>query len=165
MAYWNAHESLPEIIAFTDKRKKALATRCKEPLFVENWKRAIDKLSSSAFHAGQNNRKWRADVDWILGNDTNYVRILELAEPEFGSRAVTEEEAEELMAYLHEEELSDPEGAERQRLHAEEKARNIERFRKMRRESKNQDKKEEKTLILSQKCRKESVEVSETDGN
>jgi len=96
--HWNTHETLPKIITSTGQRKHALATRSKEPVFADNWRQIIDKLSCSPFHIGQSDGGWRADVDWLLKNDTNYVRILETPEPEFGSRIVTEDEANELMA-------------------------------------------------------------------
>ncbi len=98
MNLWNSHENLPKIHTFTKHRKRILATRSKEPEFADNWWLIIDKLSRSPFHTGQNNRQWRADIDWLLKNDTNYVKILELAEPEYCTRAVSEAEAEQLMA-------------------------------------------------------------------
>lgn len=95
--YWNQHGNLPRILAFTDNRKHQLNVRSQEPVFVKNWKQIIDKLSCSAFHTGQNNRQWRADIDWLLKNDTNYVKILELVEPDFSTREVSEDEADELL--------------------------------------------------------------------
>jgi hypothetical protein len=82
MAYWNTKDSLPKIEQFTGGRQSRLKTRMKEPTFRDNWQAVIDKLSRSDFHTGQNERGWRADVDWLLKSDTNYVRILELPEPD-----------------------------------------------------------------------------------
>ncbi len=95
--YWHSYENLPKIHTFTDQRKRALATRSKELAFADNWRLIIEKLSRSPFYTGQTERKWRADVDWILKNDTNYVRILELVEPDFSTREVSEAEAEQFM--------------------------------------------------------------------
>ena len=79
-------------------------SRIKEPEFAENWRLIINKLSRSAFHTGQNKNRWKATVDWLL-KDGNYVKILELEDPQAGAEAlepletrdVTEEEAEALM--------------------------------------------------------------------
>ena len=112
MTFWNDHGNLPKIITFTPHRKKALATRSKEPDFADNWKQMIDKISQSAFCTGHNDRGWKADVEWLLGNSTNYIKVLEgkydnspskSAEPDYSAalaqhtRDVTEEEAEELL--------------------------------------------------------------------
>jgi len=98
MGYWNAHETLPKIHTLTQARKDQLQTRCKEKEFTENWKTIIDKLAGSAFHTGDSKSGWKATVDWILKNENNYVKILELPEPDFGTREVSEDEAEALMA-------------------------------------------------------------------
>ena len=100
LTYWNSHGNLPKIVTFTEHRKRTLATRSKEPEFANKWKLIVDKLSRSPFHIGQNNRKWRATVDWLLKNDTNYVKILELENTlaNYGTREVSEAEATELMA-------------------------------------------------------------------
>ncbi len=98
MNLWNSHGNLPKIHTFTKHRKRILATRSKEPEFAEKWRLIVEKLSRSPFHTGQNNRKWRADIDWLLKNDTNYVKILELVEPDFSTREVSDTEAAELMA-------------------------------------------------------------------
>ena len=104
MTFWNHHENLPRIRKLTNQRKRFLNSRIKEPEFAENWRLIINKLSRSAFHTGQNKNRWKATVDWLL-KDGNYVKILELEDPQAGAEAlepletrdVTEEEAEALM--------------------------------------------------------------------
>jgi hypothetical protein len=49
----------------------------KEQAFVEGWREAIDKIASSPFCCGENDRGWRADVSWFLDNSDNYVKVLE----------------------------------------------------------------------------------------
>jgi hypothetical protein len=77
-AYWNQHSSLPGIQNMNPSRVRQLKTRAKEATFAENWKAIIRKLSESTFHTGNNDREWKATVDWILKNDTNYMKILEM---------------------------------------------------------------------------------------
>ncbi|MFC1739479.1 hypothetical protein ACFL1G_10585 [Planctomycetota bacterium] len=75
--YWNSKENLPKIRAFTDQRKKKLDARMKEKLFVDNWHEIIDKISESSFCTGNNKRGWKAGIDWVLKNSTNYVKAYE----------------------------------------------------------------------------------------
>lgn len=77
IAYWNSKKNLPKIKAFTEQRKKKLRIRLKEKLFAESWRQAIDRISASKFCIGQNDRGWRADIDFLLDNDTNYAKVLE----------------------------------------------------------------------------------------
>lgn len=77
VSYWNEHKTLPAIKDFGPSRVKQLKARSKESAFAENWKAIIHKLSNSKFHTGNNDRGWKATVDWILKNDTNYMKILE----------------------------------------------------------------------------------------
>ena len=77
MAYWNSKKKLIKIRSFTQDRRAKLATRCKNPVFKDNWKEIIDKLATSEWHTGGNDRGWVATVDWLLTNDTNGVKILE----------------------------------------------------------------------------------------
>jgi len=77
MDHWNSHESLPRIMKMTDARKRQVTVRARDPSFRDNWNLAVTLLSRSAFHTGDNDRQWRADVDWFLKNDKNYLKILE----------------------------------------------------------------------------------------
>ncbi len=80
MAFWNEHKNLPPIRSMVADRSVKLTTRCTEAEFVQNWKEIIDKLARSTWHTGHNDHKWKATVDWILKNETNYLKILERAE-------------------------------------------------------------------------------------
>jgi hypothetical protein len=76
--YWNSKKVLPQVRFLSDDRKKKLAKRAKNKAFAEFWQQAIDKLAVSDFHLGKNDRGWRANIDWFLRNDTNFVKCLEL---------------------------------------------------------------------------------------
>lgn len=77
VSLWNSKDRLPKIKALTDKRREALKVRMEEKQFAENLPLIIEKVACSDFLCGLNDRKWRADIDWLLKNDTNYVKILE----------------------------------------------------------------------------------------
>lgn len=76
--YWNSKEKLPKIKAFSKSRQAKLKARLKEQAFVDGWPLAIDKLAASPFHTGENDRGWRATVDFLIRNDTKYIEILEM---------------------------------------------------------------------------------------
>lgn len=96
--HWNSFDRLPTVRAFGKERRDKLAARAKEETFKAHWKEIIRKLSGSSFHTGGNERGWRAGVDWILKNDTNYLKILELPEPFDGvTREATETEIDRLL--------------------------------------------------------------------
>jgi len=82
--HWNRFDALPAIRAFSKERRSKLAARAKEDTFKTHWREIIRKLAGSPFHIGQNDRGWRAGIDWILKNETNYLKILELPEPTDG---------------------------------------------------------------------------------
>jgi len=80
LSAWNSQTTLPKIRKMTKGRKGQLKTRCNDPEFVINWQEAVTLLSQSPFHTGENDRDWRADVDWFLKNDKNWLKIMERKE-------------------------------------------------------------------------------------
>ena len=78
--YWNSISDLPRVGTMTSVRLKHLNARMKEPVFMENWQMVLHKLSRSSFHTGDNDRGWKATMDWIICNDTNYQKMLELGD-------------------------------------------------------------------------------------
>jgi len=101
-AHWKSKPNLPQIRQMTNTRRKKLAARMREPLFAENWQAIIDKLAASSFATGNNDRGWKADLDWLLKNSDNYSKVLEgkydnrLDGREL-TREMTEEEAERIL--------------------------------------------------------------------
>jgi hypothetical protein len=65
LAAWN---SLPfrSCRSITGPRLNALQARLKERPFREGWKEAMDRLVSSRFCQGDNDRHWEADFDWFI---------------------------------------------------------------------------------------------------
>jgi len=52
----------PESKAYAKNLKKAL----KDPDFIEHWREAIGKVHWSPHNVGQNDRGWKADMEWFL---------------------------------------------------------------------------------------------------
>ena len=75
--YWNSKVNLPQMKSFTDHRQKKLKVRMREKFFTDNWREIIDKISASSFCTGGSERGWRADIDWVLKNSSNYAKVFE----------------------------------------------------------------------------------------
>lgn len=70
--------SYPSIIKLTESRKKHLRARWEQfggdfSLF----EKAFNILEESNFCKGKNERGWQATFDWLIGNDTNMIKVLE----------------------------------------------------------------------------------------
>jgi hypothetical protein len=68
---------LPKTQKITEARKKKIKSRWKENPKMEYWCNVFEILNNSGFHTGENNRGWKADIDWLIRNDTNHVKLLE----------------------------------------------------------------------------------------
>lgn len=69
---WNSHRNnLPECKVITTKRKKGALARWGERPDESYWVGVIAKLAGSNFCNGQNDRGWRADIDFLLRPDTH----------------------------------------------------------------------------------------------
>jgi len=70
---WNlmaAQYGLPKCSALTDKRKPVLQKRLTEPLWIENWRPALERISKSSFCLGHGESGWRADFDFFIRPDS-----------------------------------------------------------------------------------------------
>src|SRR5574343_154579 len=67
--------NLSKIIKLTDKRLKKLRDRLEDNNFLIN--EILLKISESSFLLGNNDRKWKVDFDFVIENETNFVKILE----------------------------------------------------------------------------------------
>ncbi len=77
---WN--KKLPfKTRGLSDNRRDHLRTRLQEPLFVDNIDTIIDKIRNNDFLTGRAPSKdhpnFKADFDWIIKNNTNYLKVLE----------------------------------------------------------------------------------------
>ena len=73
---WNAVRGVVPIREWSERRKRQLRARLRDPTWLENAIRAIAMIPDSPFLLGENDRGWRADIDWFLKPDS-VTRILE----------------------------------------------------------------------------------------
>jgi len=79
LVIWNKfaeYHNLSKINTLTKPRLEKLSVRKKEKCF--DFKEILGKVEKQSFMLGDNDRKWKVDFDWIIKNDDNYVKILEM---------------------------------------------------------------------------------------
>lgn len=69
--------SLPKIKSLSNGRKDKLKTRWKELKALDKFEEIFERVESSDFMKGNNNRKWKCSFDWLMNNDNNYLKVLE----------------------------------------------------------------------------------------
>ena len=74
---WNALDGFPKVLKLSESRKTHLRARHQEPQFRDNFAAIFKAMEESDFMRGINERKWIADFDWIISNDSNYIKVLE----------------------------------------------------------------------------------------
>ena len=67
--------SFPKVTALSADRQKHISARLKQ-YGVEKIKVVFQKAEASSFLKGDNNRKWKANFDWLL-NETNFAKVLD----------------------------------------------------------------------------------------
>ena len=78
VSIWNTFAkayNLSQISGLSNKREKAIIARFKEPNF--NLTKILDKIRSSPFLLGENERKWKVSFDFVFCSANNYFKILE----------------------------------------------------------------------------------------
>jgi hypothetical protein len=76
---WNG-KGMTDFQTWNVHRINQFRVRMQSEHFQRNHLLAIEKMASSAFCRGKvsgDGRKWKADIDWFLTNDLNYVKALE----------------------------------------------------------------------------------------
>lgn len=74
--FWNSYDCLPKIVKASKERKAKAKTRLADSFFRERWKEAVALIPASPFLLGQNDRGWKADIDWFLKPES-LTRIIE----------------------------------------------------------------------------------------
>lgn len=84
-------DKLPKALILTDSRKREISARWNELLNTEHkgklrysgvedginwWNRLFAKVTLNPHWIGENDRGWRADLDWII-NKKNFIKVLE----------------------------------------------------------------------------------------
>lgn len=73
---WNAVSAFTACRGMTGDRLRHFQARSRDRDWSENWREALAKAAQSPFCLGQNDRGWRATVDWFLRPGT-VTKILE----------------------------------------------------------------------------------------
>lgn len=72
---WEA-AGLGKVLAQSDGRKKAINARLADAFWRDNYPAALERMAKSRFCRGENDRGWKADLDFFLKPDT-LTRVLE----------------------------------------------------------------------------------------
>lgn len=70
---WNAMaetHGLPKVAKLTGTRQRALRARLKDDYWAEHWREALVLVPKNSFNLGQNERQWRANIDWFIRENT-----------------------------------------------------------------------------------------------
>jgi hypothetical protein len=73
---WNAATHFTLCRKMTEAREKHLRARLADTSWAASWQEALARAAASPFCRGENDRGWRADVDWFLRPNT-VTKILE----------------------------------------------------------------------------------------
>lgn len=78
---WNeivaTEEGFKKVTKLTDDRKKRIRARLKAHPESDFWNKVLNKIPKVPFLSGKNDRKWRADFDFLIKNDENALKIYE----------------------------------------------------------------------------------------
>lgn len=67
---------LSKINEISDKRRTKLKKRFESESF-KNFEALLNAMAAQKFLLGENERGWKISFDWIIENDTNYLKVLE----------------------------------------------------------------------------------------
>ena len=98
---WNGQSGLRPARKLTGRRVTKLKARAKE-FGEDEMLAAVRRLGASPFHCGKNDREWQADIGWLIRNDENVAKALELPEPTETLAAKPARTPEEWLAYCEE---------------------------------------------------------------
>lgn len=81
LSFWNSfvskYPSLSRIEKISDGRRLKLKKRFESSHYRGNISKAIELVPKSPFLMGENKSGWRVSFDWLISNDTNYLKVLE----------------------------------------------------------------------------------------
>lgn len=71
---------LPKVQVITPKRKQRIEECWKMLPDLEKWRLIINQVPRDVFRIGENDRKWKANFDWLVNTNANFAKMLEEAE-------------------------------------------------------------------------------------
>lgn len=69
-------KSYPKVTKISAKRKGHMRARSND-YSLEDFKTVFENMESSDFLKGNNNRKWSATFDWVMGSENNIAKVFE----------------------------------------------------------------------------------------
>lgn len=69
--------SLPKVQKLSTSRKEKIKVRWSDIGSLEKFEEVFRKVQDTPFLIGENNTNWRADFDWLIENDKNWLKVLE----------------------------------------------------------------------------------------
>lgn len=75
--YASCAPSLPQPRQVTNGRMRKVGQRLKTHPSRDFWRDVFSKANQTPFLKGENDRGWKADLDWFVKNDENAVKVLE----------------------------------------------------------------------------------------
>ena len=71
--------TLPQAKVFTPERRRKCKTRLAhhDSYFLVNFENAVVHAAQSSFCTGKNDRGWKVTFDYLIANDTNWVKLVE----------------------------------------------------------------------------------------
>jgi hypothetical protein len=76
---WNemaSRSGLPAAQKVTASRKAKMSARLKDCGGIDGWRVALEKVTASDFLVGNNDRGWKADIDFVL-RESSFVKLME----------------------------------------------------------------------------------------
>lgn len=70
-------KSLSKIEKLSDTRKTKIKVRFNQVGGYEGFEKLFNLVQSSPFLIGENKNNWKASFDWLIENDTNYLKVIE----------------------------------------------------------------------------------------
>jgi len=78
VTFWNKNrDTLSEVKTLSHERRRRLQMRITNGLTPKLFRDVIAKVHATPFCLGDNDRTWRVDLDFLIANDTNYLKVLE----------------------------------------------------------------------------------------
>lgn len=71
---------LAKVKLLTPKRRARLKACIKDVPELSDWIKIIQEVPKNDFNIGHNDRKWTANIDWLLNTNCNYAKLLEGSE-------------------------------------------------------------------------------------
>jgi len=97
-AAWNALEGVPAIRSWSESRRRQIRVRLRDPTWLDQALEAVRRISDIPFLCGQNDRGWRANIDWLLRPDS----VTKILEGQYKGAAHGRRQTDNAARYRHE---------------------------------------------------------------